>query len=51
MTPLFGISRRQYEIGHEAIEEIEIIAAELYTEAFNAKYAEIRVTSGAIANL
>ena len=44
----------KYEIGLEAseeIEEIEIIAAELCAEVFNATYAEIRVSSGAIANL
>jgi glycine hydroxymethyltransferase len=39
------------KLGLEAIEEIEVIAAELAAEVFNAKYAEIRVPSGAIANL
>ena len=38
-------------MGLEAIEEIEVIAAELCAEVFNATYAEIRVPSGAIANL
>ena len=38
-------------MGLEAIEEIEVIAAELCAEVFNAKYAEIRAPSGVIANL
>jgi glycine hydroxymethyltransferase len=38
-------------MGLEAIEKIEIIAAELVAEVFDARYAEIRVPSGAIANL
>ena len=38
-------------MGLEAIEEIEVIAAELAAEIFRAKYAEIRVGSGALANL
>ena len=33
------------------LEAIEVIAAELCAQVFKAKYAEIRVTSGAIANL
>lgn len=41
----------KYEMGLEAIEQIEVIAAELAAEVFAAKYAEIRVPSGAIANL
>ena len=41
----------KYEMGLEAIEEIEVIAAELCAEVFNSTYAEIRVTSGALANL
>src|SRR5690606_26742205 len=35
----------------EAIERIEIIAAELAAEVFGTRYAEVRVPSGAIANL
>ena len=35
----------------EAIEEIEVIAAELCAEVFDASHAEIRVPSGALANL
>ena len=49
--PSLGYPRDKYETGLEAIEEIEVIAAELCAEVFNAKFAEIRVPSGAIANL
>jgi len=49
--PSLGYPGDKYEMGLEAVEEIEVIAAELATEIFNAKYAEIRVPSGAIANL
>jgi glycine hydroxymethyltransferase len=38
-------------MGLQAIEEIEVIAAELAAEIFGATHAEIRVPSGAIANL
>jgi glycine hydroxymethyltransferase len=38
-------------MGLEAIEQIEVIAAELVAEVFGARYAEVRVASGAIANL
>ncbi len=38
-------------MGFEAIEEIEAIAAELSAQIFEAKFAEIRVLSGAIASL
>ena len=38
-------------MGLEAIEEIEVIAAALAAEVVGVKYAEIRVPSGAIANL
>jgi glycine hydroxymethyltransferase len=41
----------KYETGLEAIERIEIIAAELAAEVFGARYAEVRVGSGALANL
>lgn len=41
----------KYEMGLEAIEQIEVMAAELAAEVFGAQYAEIRVPSGAIANL
>lgn len=49
--PSLGHPGDKYEMGLEAIEEIEVIAAELSAEIFNAKFAEIRVPSGAIANL
>ena len=38
-------------MGLEAIEQIEVMAAELAGEVFGARYAEIRVPSGALANL
>jgi glycine hydroxymethyltransferase len=41
----------KYETGLEAIEQIEVVATELAAEVFDARYAEIRVPSGAIANL
>lgn len=49
--PSLGYPGDKYEMGLEAIEEIEVIAAELAAEIFQAKYAEIRVGSGALANL
>ena len=49
--PSLGYPGDKYEMGLEAIEEIEIIAAEVCAEVFNARFAEIRVPSGAIANL
>ncbi|MBR9768770.1 MAG: aminotransferase class I/II-fold pyridoxal phosphate-dependent enzyme [Rhodobacteraceae bacterium] len=49
--PSLGYPGDKYEMGLEAIEHIEVICAELCAEVFQAKYAEIRVPSGAIANL
>ena len=49
--PSLGYPGDKYEMGLEAIEQIEVIAAELAAEVFQAKYAEIRVGSGALANL
>jgi len=49
--PSLGYPGEKYEMGLEAIEQIEIIAAELAAEVFRATYAEIRVPSGAMANL
>jgi glycine hydroxymethyltransferase len=49
--PSLGYPGDKYEMGLEAIEQIEVIAAELAAEVFGAKYAEIRVASGALANL
>ena len=49
--PSLGYPGDKYEMGLEAIEQIEVIAAQLAAEVFGARYAEIRVPSGAIANL
>jgi len=49
--PSLGYPGDKYEMGLEAIEEIEVIAAELAAEVFQARYAEHRVFSGAMANL
>ena len=49
--PSLGYPGDKYEMGLEAIERIEIIAAELAAEVFRARYAEVRVSSGAMANL
>ncbi len=49
--PSLGYPGDKYEMGLEAIEEIEVIAAELAAEVFDAQFAEIRVASGAMANL
>lgn len=49
--PSLGYPGDKYETGLEAIERIEIIAAELTAEIFRARYAEVRVSSGAMANL
>ena len=49
--PSLGYPGDKYEMGLEAIEEIEVIAAELSAQVFKARFAEIRVASGAMANL
>jgi glycine hydroxymethyltransferase len=46
-----GYPAEKYEMGLEAVERIEVIAAELAAEVFGARYAEVRVGSGALANL
>ncbi|HRD75970.1 MAG TPA: aminotransferase class I/II-fold pyridoxal phosphate-dependent enzyme [Hyphomicrobiaceae bacterium] len=51
VRPSLGYAGDKYEMGLEACEEIEVITAELAAEVFGAKFAEIRVPSGAIANL
>jgi glycine hydroxymethyltransferase len=51
VRPSLGYAGEKYEMGLEAIEEIESIAAALAAEVFDAAYAEIRVGSGALANL
>ncbi|CAN5326221.1 serine hydroxymethyltransferase [soil metagenome] len=49
--PSLGHPGEKYEMGLEAIEQIEVIAADLACRVMAATYAEIRVPSGAIANL
>jgi glycine hydroxymethyltransferase len=49
--PSLGDPGEKYEMGLEAIEQIEVIAAELAARVFHADYAEVRVASGALANL
>lgn len=49
--PSLGYPGDKYEMGLEAIEKIEVIAAMLSCEIFGAHYAEIRVASGAMSNL
>ncbi len=49
--PSLGYPGDKYEMGLEAIEEIEVLASTLVAEIFRAKFAEIRVPSGAMANL
>lgn len=49
--PSLGYPGDKYEMGLEGVEKIEVLAAELVAEVFGAQYAEIRVASGALANL
>lgn len=49
--PSLGYPGDKYEMGLEAIQDIEVIAAELCAEVFDAEYAEIRLASGAMGNL
>jgi glycine hydroxymethyltransferase len=49
--PSLGYPGDKYEMGLEAIEKIEVMAAELAAEVLGARFAEIRVGSGALANL
>ncbi len=49
--PSLGHPGAKYEMGLEAVEQIEVIAAELAAEVFDAPYAEVRIGSGALANL
>jgi glycine hydroxymethyltransferase len=48
--PSLGYAGAKYEMGLEAIEEIEVLAADLACRVFGARYAEVRVGSGALAN-
>ncbi len=49
--PSLGYPGGKYEMGLEAIEAIEVMTTELAAEVFGARHAEIRVGSGALANL
>lgn len=49
--PSLGYPGDKYEMGLEAVEQIEVIAAQLACEVFAAGFAEVRVGSGALANL
>ena len=49
--PSLGYPGDKYEMGLEAIEQIEVIAADLAAEIFQSQFAEVRVASGALANL
>ena len=49
--PSLGYPRAKQEMGLEAIEKIEVIAAVLAAEVFDARFVEFRVGSGTLANL
>ncbi len=49
MRPSLGHPGEKYEMGLEAIEEIEVLTAVLAGQVFGASYAEVRVPSGAMA--
>lgn len=49
--PSLGHPFDKYEMGLEAVEEIEVLTAELCAQVFDADHAEIRVGSGALGNL
>ena len=49
--PSLGYPGDKYEMGLEAVEQIEATCDALCAEIFNAKYVESRVMSGAMANL
>lgn len=49
--PSLGYPGDKYEMGLEAIEQIEVVAADLACEIFQSDFAEVRVASGALANL
>ena len=46
-----GYPGEKYETGLEAIEQIEVLATDAAARVFRARYAEVRVGSGALANL
>jgi glycine hydroxymethyltransferase len=49
--PSLGYPGDKHETGLEAIERIEVLAAELAATLFGARHVELRVASGALANL
>ena len=49
--PSLGYAGAKYEMGLEAIEEIEVLAADLACRVFGAGYAEVRVGSGALGRV
>lgn len=49
--PSLGYPGDKYEMGLEGVEKIEVLASELVAEVFGAHYSELRVASGALANL
>jgi glycine hydroxymethyltransferase len=49
--PSLGHAGEKYEMGLEAIEQIEVLAAALAGRVMGARFAEVRVPSGSIANL
>jgi len=49
--PSLGYPGAKYEMGLEGVEKVEVLAAELVAQVFDAKYVELRVPSGQIANL
>lgn len=46
-----GYPGAKYEMGLEAIEQIEMLTAQMASQLFGAPYVEFRVPSGAVANL
>ena len=49
--PSLGHPGDKYEMGLEAIEQIELLCADAARQVFRADHAEIRIGSGALANL
>jgi len=49
--PSLGYPGDKYEMGMQYAEEIEVVAEGLVKQLFGAPYAELRVASGALANL
>lgn len=49
--PSLGHPGEKYETGLESVEQVEVLAAALAARVFGARFAEIRVPSGSLANL